>query len=116
MSVCVCVSAPQAMKNCSHEMKPGLLIKQVLLLFSLFIWHLLSTELKITVGHWPFSSNIAISAEQNLNVWTNLLYISYEEATIMFLLLINCRPISNPYFKLCINITDGRGFSNEAYH
>ena len=32
---------------------------------------------------------------------TNLLYISYGEVIIMFLLLINSRPISNPYFKLC---------------
>ena len=60
-----------------------------------------STELEITVGHWPFPTNIAILAEQNLIARTNLLYISYGKAIIMFLLLINGRPISNPYFKLC---------------
>ena len=51
-----------------------------------------------------FLTKIAISAEQNLIARTNLLYISYGEAIIMFLLLINGQPISNPYFKLCIHI------------
>ena len=50
------------------------------------------------IGH--FSTNIAILAEQNLIARTNLLYISYGEAIIMFLLLINGQPISNPHFKL----------------
>ena len=42
MHVCVCVSAPWAMKIYSREVKPEQPIKQVLLLFSLFISHLLS--------------------------------------------------------------------------
>ena len=40
--VCVCVSPPQAIKNQLCQMKPQQKIKQVLLLFSFFIWHLLS--------------------------------------------------------------------------
>ena len=44
-SVCVHVrvrvSAPHAVKNHSHEIKPEYPIKQVLLLFSFFVWHLL---------------------------------------------------------------------------
>ena len=68
----------------------------------MIISHLISIpEPEITVGHWPFPTNIAISGEQNLIARTNLMYISYGEAIIMFLLLINGRPISNPYFKLC---------------
>ena len=39
-------------------------------------------------------------AKQNLIARTNLLYISCGEAIIMFLVLINGRSISNPYFKL----------------
>ena len=38
----MCVSAQQAIKNNSCEMNPEQPIKQVLLLFSFFIWHLLS--------------------------------------------------------------------------
>ena len=50
--VCVCLSVsvyvrPQAIKNHSHEMKPELPIKQVLLLFSFFVWHLLSILLML---------------------------------------------------------------------
>ena len=37
VSVCVCVSAPQAIKNYSHEMKAEYLAKQVLLLISFII-------------------------------------------------------------------------------
>ena len=57
----------------------------------------------MAIGH--FLTNITILAEQNLIAKTNLLYISYGEAIIMFLLLINGRPISNPYFKLCQPLT-----------
>ena len=47
VSVCVCLSVsvyvrPQVIKNHSHQMKPELPIKQILLLFSFFVWHLLS--------------------------------------------------------------------------
>ena len=40
MYVCVCASSPQAMKNSSYEVKSQQPIKQVLLLFTLLIWHL----------------------------------------------------------------------------
>ena len=40
--VCVCVSAPRAIKNYSREMKSEYPIKQVLLLFSFSVRHLLS--------------------------------------------------------------------------
>ena len=39
--MCLCVSAPQAIKNYSHEMKSEQPIKQVILPFSFTLWHLL---------------------------------------------------------------------------
>ena len=61
---------------------------------------ILMAESEIAVGH--FLTNFRISLRQKLFFGTNLLYISSGE---VINILVNGRPISNPYFKHCNGIS-----------
>ena len=56
-------------------------------------------EPEIAVSNRPFSNQFQDLAEQKRFARTNLLYICNKEVIHIFLLLLNGRPNSNPYFK-----------------
>ena len=80
-----------------------------------FIKYIIS-EPEIAVGHWPFSDQFQDLAEQKWFARTNLLYISSGEVINIFLLLVNGRPISNPYFKLCHFAKNHVLYNNILFH